>query len=70
MVLNPAPNDLDLVVRAAWLYYEDGLTQAQIATRLFVSRQTVGRLLESARQHGIVRIEQPFLPKLEMKQCV
>lgn len=57
MVLNPAPNDLDLVVRAAWLYYEDGLTQAQIATRLFVSRQTVGRLLESARQHGIVRIE-------------
>ena len=57
MVLNPASNDLDLVVRAAWLYYEDGLTQAQIATRLFVSRQTVGRLLESARQHGIVRIE-------------
>ena len=57
VVLNPASNDLDLVVRAAWLYYEDGLTQAQIATRLFVSRQTVGRLLESARQHGIVRIE-------------
>lgn len=57
MVLNPAPNDLDLIVRAAWLYYEDGLIQAQIAKRLFVSRQTVGRLLESARQHGIVRIE-------------
>lgn len=57
MVLNPAPNDIDLVVRAAWLYYEDGLTQAQIATRLFVSRQTVGRLLEAARSQGIVRIE-------------
>ena len=57
MVLNPAPNDIDLAVRAAWLYYEDGLTQAQIATRLFVSRQTVGRLLESARHQGIVRIE-------------
>ena len=57
MVLNPAPNDIDLVVRAAWLYYEDGLTQAQIATRLFVSRQTVGRLLEAARTQGIVRIE-------------
>ena len=51
------PIDVDLVVRAAWLYYEDGLTQAQVAARLFVSRQTVGRLLESARQHGIVRIE-------------
>lgn len=56
-MLTPTPNDLDLVVRAAWLYYEDGLTQAQIAKRLFVSRQTVGRLLESARQRGIVRIE-------------
>ena len=52
-----SPTDLDLAVRAAWLYYEDGLTQAQIASRLFVSRQTVGRLLESARQQGIVRIE-------------
>lgn len=56
-MLTPTPNDLDLVVRAAWLYYEDGLTQAQVAKRLFVSRQTVGRLLESARQQGIVRIE-------------
>ncbi|WP_040283736.1 sugar-binding transcriptional regulator [Tessaracoccus massiliensis] len=56
-MLTPTPNDLDLVVRAAWLYYEDGLTQAQVAKRLFVSRQTVGRLLEAARQHGIVRIE-------------
>lgn len=52
-----APNDLDLAVRAAWLYYEDALTQAQVASRLFVSRQTVGRLLETARQQGIVRIE-------------
>lgn len=57
MELTGAPNDLDLVVRAAWLYYEDGLTQAQVASRLFVSRQTVGRLLDAARQHGIVRIE-------------
>ncbi len=56
-MLTPEAGDLDLAVRAAWLYYEDGLTQAQIATRLFVSRQTVGRLLETARQAGIVRIE-------------
>lgn len=51
------PNDLDLIVRGAWLYYGDGLTQAEVAERLFVSRQTVGRLLETARQHGIVRME-------------
>lgn len=56
-VLSPASNDIDLQVRAAWLYYEDGLTQAQIANRLFVSRATVGRLLQTARQQGIVRIE-------------
>ncbi len=50
-------SDTDLVVRAAWHYYADGLTQTQIAKRLFVSRQTVGRLVEAARQMGIVRIE-------------
>ncbi|WP_194793249.1 sugar-binding transcriptional regulator [Raineyella fluvialis] len=49
--------DVDLMVRAAWLYYRDGLTQAQVAKRLFVSRQTVGRLLEAALEQGIVRIE-------------
>lgn len=57
MVLTPQRDDYDMAVRAAWLYYEDGLTQAQVAKRLFVSRQSVGRLLESARQHGIVRVE-------------
>ena len=45
------------VVRAAWLYYKDALTQAEIADRLFVSRATVGRLLEEAREEGIVRFE-------------
>jgi len=45
------------VVRAAWLYYKDQLTQAEIAERLFVSRATVGRLLDVARDGGIVRFE-------------
>lgn len=57
MVLTSSPNDSDMVVRAAWLYYGDGLTQAQVAKRLFVSRQTVGRLLDAARAQGIVRVE-------------
>ena len=57
MVLSSSPQDLDLVVRAAWLYHGDGLTQAQVAKRLFVSRQTVGRLLEAARAQGVVRVE-------------
>ncbi len=47
----------ELAVRAAWLYYVDGLTQAQVAERLYVSRPTVGRLLDRARSAGAVRIE-------------
>ena len=46
-----------MLLRAAWLYYQDGLTQADVADRLFVSRPTVGRLLERARGAGIVRVE-------------
>ncbi|GGC15989.1 sugar-binding transcriptional regulator [Cellulomonas carbonis] len=46
-----------VVVRAAWMYYKDGLTQAEIAERLFVSRPTVGRLLDAARAQGVVRFE-------------
>lgn len=56
-MLNPASHDVDLIVRAAWMYHLDGMTQAQIARRLFVSRQTVGRLVDAARSLGIVRIE-------------
>jgi deoxyribonucleoside regulator len=41
----------------AQLYYEQGLTQAEIANRVHVTRWKVGRLLEEARQTGIVRIE-------------
>ena len=47
----------EFAVRAAWLYYVDGLTQAEVAARLYVSRPTVGRLLERARNAGAVRVE-------------
>ncbi len=56
----PAPSaagDATLAARAAWLYYEEGLTQAEVGRRLYISRQTVGRLLISAKRQGIVRIE-------------
>ena len=35
------PVDVDLVVRAAWLYYEDGLTQAQVAIEHVVDGDAV-----------------------------
>ncbi|HEV7420606.1 MAG TPA: sugar-binding domain-containing protein [Mycobacterium sp.] len=51
------PEDLRLALRAATLYYLDGLTQAQIAARLGVSRPTAGRLIARAKAKGLVRIE-------------
>src|ERR687892_837181 len=42
--------------RAAWLYYERGLNQEQIARRMAVSRSTISRLLTHAREAGIVEI--------------
>jgi DNA-binding transcriptional regulator LsrR (DeoR family) len=42
---------------AARLYYDEGLTQHEVAKRLSVSRSTVSRLLQLARDNDIVRIE-------------
>jgi deoxyribonucleoside regulator len=53
----PAPADLRLALRAATLYYLDGLTQAEVAVRLGVSRPTAGRLVARAKAKGLVRIE-------------
>jgi len=46
-----------LLVQAARLYYDHGLNQERIALKLGISRPTVSRLLQSARDEGIVRIE-------------
>ena len=45
-----------VMVKAARLYYDDGLTQAEIAERLRLSRQRVQRLLHQAHADGIVQI--------------
>lgn len=44
-----------LLYKIAWLYYIDGLTQKEIATRLSVSRIKVIKMLEESRQKKIVR---------------
>ena len=44
------------IAKAAHLYYEQGLSQAQIAAQLNTSRATVGRAIQSALQQGYVRI--------------
>lgn len=45
------------MVAIAELYYIDGLTQAEIAERLQLTRLKVNKLLQEARKDGIVRIE-------------
>jgi DNA-binding transcriptional regulator LsrR (DeoR family) len=45
-----------LLIKLARFYYEQGLTHAQIAERLRLSRQKVQRLVVQAREKGIVRI--------------
>lgn len=54
--------DLRVCLRAATLYYLDGLTQAAVADRLGVSRPTAGRLIARARAEGLVSID-VHLPK-------
>ncbi|MBA8841067.1 sugar-binding transcriptional regulator [Ochrobactrum sp. RH2CCR150] len=51
----PAEFD-DAIVWAAWLYYENQLTQNDIAKIVGVSRATIVNYLQEARQRGVVRI--------------
>ena len=46
----------ELLLRAAWYYYKDELTQDEIARRLSMSRASVGRLLDRAKRVGLVSI--------------
>lgn len=46
----------ELLLRVAWYYYKDELTQDEIARRLSMSRASVGRLLDRARRVGLVSI--------------
>lgn len=47
----------DTLLWAAWLYYEEGLTQGEIAEKMGLSRASVNTYLADARTRGIVNIE-------------
>lgn len=47
----------ELTLKAAWYYYIDGMTQQSISEKLGLSRVKVIRLLETARQTGIIQFK-------------
>ena len=50
-------DDARLLAKIATLYYKGQLSQADVAQRLGLSRQMVGRLIQQAHDTGVVRIE-------------
>jgi len=51
------PSEVVLAARVARQFYLDGVSKVDIADRLGISRFRVARLLDSARESGLVRIE-------------
>lgn len=67
----PAPSPRhQLRVRAAWLYYVEGLTQSDVAKKLGVNRIMITRLLSEARASGevIIRIKSDIAPIVELER--
>ncbi|MCX7681222.1 MAG: sugar-binding transcriptional regulator [Anaerolineae bacterium] len=61
----------ELLAAVASMYYEDNLTQDEIARRINQSRSTVSRLLQEARASGVVEITVHYpwktVPELEQE---
>ena len=56
MPRSKSAEDVRLLTKVSKLYYEEGLLQDEIVARLNLSRSKVSRLLQQARDEGIVRI--------------
>ncbi len=52
----PNPERESQLLKAAYLYYKGGLTQGDIANQMGFSRPTVVRMLQKARESGLVEI--------------
>jgi deoxyribonucleoside regulator len=61
--------DVRLLTRIAVMYYRDELTHREIAARLGMSRQKVGRYLQAARDEGLIdiQIKSPLLYAAELE---
>jgi lsr operon transcriptional repressor len=52
----PPGSEQQTEVRAAWLYFMEGLTQAEVARKLGTTRLRINRILGDARRNGLVGI--------------
>ncbi len=61
-----------LRIRAAWLYYIEGMTQSDVAKKLGVNRIMITRLLSEARKRGevVIRIKSALAPLVELQQSL
>ncbi|WP_186386125.1 MULTISPECIES: sugar-binding transcriptional regulator [unclassified Stappia] len=66
----PSQFAMDEVLWAAWLYYEQGYKQDQIAEELRISRASVFNLLQRAKDEGVVTIaiDPTRMARIEMAQ--
>jgi len=48
---------IDILVKISWLYYVRNFTQTEIASKLYISRAKVQRMLIKAKEEGIVQIK-------------
>lgn len=62
----------NLMVKAAWYYYMENMTQQNISDHLELSRMRVVKLLEKARQTGIVQfqIRSNLSKRMELEQAL
>lgn len=60
------------LARAAHLYYVLGMTQAEVAARLGVTRFKINRMLSVARERGMVRIEVnvPYTKRFDLERAL
>ncbi|MBJ7222849.1 MULTISPECIES: sugar-binding transcriptional regulator [unclassified Brenneria] len=75
-------DELRLLIKVAQMYYEQDLTQSQIAKSLGIYRTTISRMLKKIRQQGIVTIainyqfnetlllEQQLKKRFELKEAI
>lgn len=68
----PSRRSHEQLAEAARLYYIDGLSQDEVARRLDTSRSNVSRILQAARDTGVVkfRIQYPLARQHELEQAL